>query len=88
MEDYFSSVKAITDAGGIVIRLGDKSMKKLPKMEGVIDYAHSPHKSQSMDIFLAANCRFVIGTTSGLTTVCLGFDTPMVLVNCISNDWQ
>ena len=88
VEDYFPAIRAIVDAGGIVVRLGDKSMKKLPKMDGLIDYAHSAVKSPSMDIFMCATSRFVIGTTSGLTTVCLAFGTPMLLANCISNDWQ
>ncbi|HWK32738.1 MAG TPA: TIGR04372 family glycosyltransferase [Hyphomicrobium sp.] len=88
IEDYLPAIKAITDRGGYVIRLGDKSMRPLPPMERVIDYARSPHKSPQADIFLCSTSRFVIGTTSGLTTACLAFGTPMVLVNCISNDWQ
>jgi putative glycosyltransferase (TIGR04372 family) len=35
-----------------------------------------------------ATSRFVIGTTSGLTTSTQAFDTPMLLANCISNDCQ
>jgi len=88
IEDYLPAIKAITDRGGYVIRLGDKSMRPLPPMERLIDYARSPHKSARADIFFCSTSRFVIGTTSGLTTACLAFGTPMVLVNCISNDWQ
>jgi len=88
IEDYLPAIKAVTDRGGYVIRLGDKSMRPLPPMERVIDYARSRHKSPQADIFFCATSRFVIGTTSGLTTACLAFGTPMMLVNCISNDWQ
>lgn len=88
IEDYFSAIEEIVKRGGIVIRLGDASMRPMPTMEGVIDYAHSPEKSRRMDLFLLATCRFVIGTTSGLTTATHAFGTPTVLVNCISNDWQ
>jgi putative glycosyltransferase (TIGR04372 family) len=63
-------------------------MKPLPKIANVIDYARSAAKSEQMDIFLLATSCFVIGTTSGLSTVCMTFGTPMLLVNCISNDWQ
>jgi len=86
--DYFPAIKAVTERGGYVIRLGDSSMEPLPKMPRVIDYALSPSKSLQGDIFFCASSRFVIGTTSGLTTACLSFGTPMVLVNCISSDWQ
>ena len=88
IEDYIPALKAVTARGGYVIRLGDSTMRPLPKMPGVIDYALSDSKSAECDIFFCATSRFVIGTTSGLTTACLSFGTPTVLVNCISNDWQ
>jgi len=88
IEDYFAAMRAAVERGTIVIRLGDASMRPLPSMEGVIDYARSDEKSNEMDIFLLANCHFIVGTTSGLTTAALALGTPMLLVNCISNDWQ
>jgi putative glycosyltransferase (TIGR04372 family) len=88
VEDYLPAIRAVTERGGYVIRLGDRSMQPLPDMERVVDYAHSVEKSSGADIFFCATSRFVIGTTSGLTTACLSFGTPMILVNCISNDWQ
>ena len=88
IDDYMASIEAIVARGGIVIRLGDASMSPMPPMPGVIDYAHSPEKSPRMDLFLLATSRFVIGTTSGLTTATHSFGTPTLLVNCISNDWQ
>jgi putative glycosyltransferase (TIGR04372 family) len=88
IEDYVPAIKAVTDRGGYVIRLGDSSMRPLPEMPGVMDYALSAQKSPQADIFFCATSRFIIGTTSGLTTAALSFGTPMLLVNCISNDWQ
>jgi putative glycosyltransferase (TIGR04372 family) len=88
IEDYFPAIKAITDCGGYVIRLGDSSMRPLPEMSRVLDYALSEQKSPQADIFFCATSRFIIGTTSGLTTAAQSFGTPMLLVNCISNDWQ
>ena len=35
--DYIKACKTITMAGGWVFRMGDPSMTKLPKMNGVID---------------------------------------------------
>jgi putative glycosyltransferase (TIGR04372 family) len=88
IEDYFPAINAITSRGGYVIRLGDSGMRPLPPMPGVIDYAHSPYKSPAADIFFCATSKFVIGTTSGLTNASLCFGTPMLVVNCISSDWQ
>jgi putative glycosyltransferase (TIGR04372 family) len=88
IDDYIPAIKLITERGGYVIRLGDRSMRPAPKIDGLIDYALSPEKSPAIDIFFCGTSRFVIGTTSGLTTACVSFGTPLVLVNCISNDWQ
>jgi putative glycosyltransferase (TIGR04372 family) len=86
--DYLPAAAEIVKRGGYVLRLGDRTMRALPKTSGVIDYARSPLKSPRMDVFLLASSRFIIGTTSGLTTAAQAFGTPMLLANCISEDWQ
>jgi len=86
--DYLAAIAHITSRGGAVVRLGDRSMTPLRGMPGVFDYAHSDIKSAEMDLFLCADARLFIGTTSGLTTAVQALGTPMLLVNCISNDCQ
>ena len=88
IEDYKLAIEEITAAGGWVFRLGDPSMRPLSPMPRVIDYARSRFKSPRMDVFLFATSRFVIGTTSGLTTAVQAFGTPLLVVNAISNDCQ
>ncbi|MGJ4892243.1 TIGR04372 family glycosyltransferase [Bradyrhizobium sp. HKCCYLRH3099] len=86
--DYLEAITAITARGGAVVRLGDRSMTPLRGMAGVFDYAHSDIKSAEMDLYLCAAARLFVGTTSGLTTAVQALGTPMLLVNCISNDCQ
>ncbi|MGC2778381.1 MAG: TIGR04372 family glycosyltransferase [Bradyrhizobium sp.] len=86
--DYLEAIAAITARGGSVVRLGDRSMTPLGGVAGVFDYAHSDIKSAEMDLYLCAAARFFVGTTSGLTTAVQALGTPMLLVNCISNDCQ
>lgn len=86
--DYLDAIGEITSRGGAVVRLGDKTMTPLAGLQGVFDYAHSDIKSAEMDLFLCAEARFFVGTTSGLTTAVQALGTPMLLVNCISNDCQ
>ncbi|GLH77365.1 hypothetical protein SSBR45G_22730 [Bradyrhizobium sp. SSBR45G] len=86
--DYLAAIAAITARGGTVVRLGDRSMTPLRGMAGVFDYAHSDIKSAEMDLYLCAAARLFVGTTSGLTTAVQALGTPMLLVNCISNDCQ
>ncbi len=81
IEIYLSAIKSITDAGGWVIRMGDRGMKPLPTMPQVIDYAHSDVKSDWMDVFLCAQCRFCIATSSGLFTLSSAFGVPIVATN-------
>ncbi len=88
VKDYLEAIDEVTSRGGWVIRLGDASMTPLPSMPNVIDYAHCAAKSADMDLFFLATSRLIIGTTSGLSTVAMSFGTAMLLVNCISNDWQ
>ncbi len=78
---YIEGIKAITERGGWVVRLGDSSMTPLPPMEQVIDYAHSPFRSPLMDIYLMSECRYMIGTNSGPQDVTQLFQKRELLIN-------
>lgn len=78
---FIPAIKYITENGGWVIRMGDSTMKHLPPMDHVIDYAHSDEKSEQMDIFLCASCKFFLGCSSGLVSVAHIFGVPVVSVN-------
>jgi len=81
--DYMQAIDEITGRGGWVIRMGDPSMTPLEPMENVIDYATGPAKSEWMDVFLCAACRFFIGTNSGLGMVPLSFGVPTIQTNML-----
>ena len=81
INNYLEAIKEVTKTGGWVVRMGDNTMKPLPKMERVIDYPHSEYKSDTMDVFLIANCRFYIGSQSGILDTAYLFQKPIVLPN-------
>lgn len=82
IDTYSAAIQSIVDRGGWVIRMGNPTMKPLsPSMNQVIDYAHSDLRSDWMDVFLCASCRFLIGTDSGLTYVPSCFGVPLVMTN-------
>ncbi len=81
IDTYRLVIDAVVQRGGHVIRMGDSTMKPLGDRAGAIDYAHGDFKSDMMDIFLCAHCRFFIGTNSGLSMVPPVFGKPCALTN-------
>jgi len=75
------AIKAIIKAGGLCVRMGHTKMTKFPKIDGLIEYLHSEYQSPSMDIYLAAKCRFFLGDSSGFFIVASIFGVKSVLVN-------
>ena len=79
--NFVKAVETITNKGGFVFRMGDKKSSKMPIMKNFFDYAHSQHKSELLDIFLAAKSKFCIGTPSGFYPVASTFGVPVLLTN-------
>jgi putative glycosyltransferase (TIGR04372 family) len=68
--------------------MGGPNSPKFPKMNGLIDYARSPFKSEVLDLHLIRHARYFVGTTSGLSNVAVSFGVPSALVNCVTVDAQ
>lgn len=81
VETYLPAIRSLVERGAWVIRMGDPTMQPLPALERVVDYAHRPEKSAWMDVFLAASCRFWLGTNSGLFMLASSFGVPAALTN-------
>jgi len=82
--DYREAIAWLAAAGLWVVRLGDPSMPRAEPQEGLIDYPFSEIRSDAMDIYLAARCRFHIGTSSGMSYVPLLFGRPVLMTNWIT----
>lgn len=81
IDDYFQAIDAVTARGDWIVRLGDPSMAPLPPMARVIDYANSPARTPALDVYLAARCRFFIGTNSGPMFMPHLFGRPALITN-------
>ncbi|MBK6908545.1 MAG: TIGR04372 family glycosyltransferase [Rhodocyclaceae bacterium] len=85
--NYIEAIKEITSRGGWVVRMGDRSMTKLPEMERVIDYPFTEFKSALMDVYLISQCRVYIGMMSGIYDVARLFQRPMIMTNMTNWLW-
>lgn len=81
IENYFPAFTKVTEVGGWIFRIGDSNSKKIPKMNKVIDYPYSNIKSDFMDIFLSTQCRFMIGTSSGMSAISYIAKVPIAMTN-------
>jgi putative glycosyltransferase (TIGR04372 family) len=80
---YIPALRELTERGYVVVRLGDPAMPPLV-MDHVLDYAHSPLRSDANDVRLIEHCEFYIGSLSGpIDTACL-FEKRILTVNCLS----
>lgn len=79
--DCLPALQRLVALGYTVIRIGDPSMSRLPERPGFVDYAHSPRKSQKLDVLLVAGAAFHIGSSSGMSLVPLLFGTPCLFLN-------
>ena len=83
IDSYIDAAKYIIERGGYVVRMGYGVSKAFGlKHQNVIDYAID-FRSDFMDIFLSAKCRFFIGTSSGGSDVSTLFDVPKLAVNYV-----
>ena len=81
IETYFPMMREIVSRGGWIIRMGSPLMTPLPKMQNVIDYAHTVERVDWMDVFLWAKAKFSIATNSGGSEVPMCFGTPVIRTN-------
>ena len=76
------SAKSLVARGYQVVRMGAGSENPLgADIEGVFDYALSAHRSEFLDIYIAAHCQFAVSTQTGPDAVCLAFRRPVCYID-------
>ncbi len=81
IDTFRLAIEYIVGLGGYLLRMGHHVQKPLGyKHEKVIDYAVK-YRTDFMDIYLAAKCRFFLGTSSGICDLPMIFDVPRICVN-------
>ena len=83
IEALIPAMREVVARGGWCIRMGGPTSVPLPRMDRVIDYAHSSWRSPRMDVALCARARFFLGDSSGLFFISTAFGVPSALANLI-----
>ena len=83
IQNFVPAMKALVDRGNCTVRMGAVVSEPLSTNDpGIIDYA-ARYRTEFLDIFLCARCRFFLGSHTGLFTVAASFRRPLALVNVI-----
>ena len=64
-----------------VVRMGAGSETPFEvRHSNIFDYANSPHRSEFLDVYIAATCSFAVSTQTGPDAVCLAFRRPVCYI--------
>lgn len=84
IETYAAAVERIIANGGTVVRLGNPGMTEIGHRPGFIDYPFTDFRCDWMDIFLASQCHYNIGSSSGMSFVPILFGRSVLFTNYIT----
>lgn len=83
IKKFIPAAVELTRRGYFVVRMGVVVNEDLKIINpSVIDYA-AKHRTEFLDIFMAAKCRFYLGDPCGYSTVPMIFRKPLAIVNMI-----
>lgn len=82
IEDYFDSIRFLAECNYFVLRIGDKSMKRLPDLgPRVFDLPFLDNYDFLLDVYGLAHCEFMISSNSGPCMLARAFDRSCLAVN-------
>lgn len=82
IDNFLPGVDELVERGYRAFRLGSLVGQQLKtENPGIIDYALNGSRSEFLDVFLSAHCRFFISTGTGLDAIPMVFRRPIVYVN-------
>ena len=90
INDFIPAAEMLVSKGNTVVRMGhlvsDLIKTKNPK---IIEYDHHGFRTELLDIYLAANCRYCVGSDTGYLAVPgYNFRRPLVYVNFSQLEWM
>jgi len=84
IDKYVLAAEELARRGYYVFRMGVNVLKPLKSSNPkVIDYATLGMRTEFMDIYLGAKCRFCISTTAGFDEIPIIFRKPIAYTGCV-----
>jgi len=84
IKNYIPAVEKITEEGIYALRTGAEVAEKLPYENPlIIDYAKNGARTDFLDIYLGAKCRFFLCSDTGMSIIPEMFRRPVVYVNWV-----
>lgn len=84
ISSYVDAIKYLLELGYWVIRMGKVAHERVPyNHKKLIDYPFSNDQSDLVDVWISANCRFYISTSSGPVMWPAIYGKPIVFVNAL-----
>ena len=82
VHDFEAAALALAETGVAVVRMGATNCTPMKlKHDLVFDYANTGNRSELADIYLMANCLFVVSTMSGPDALALAFRRPVLYID-------
>lgn len=76
------TIEYLLRRGYYVVRLGDKSMKPLPRLsDRLLDMPFHPQYQPSVELYCTAMCRFFVSVPSGPLSFAVAFNKPVVWIH-------
>ncbi len=84
IENYVPAAEALADRGYWVVRMGAiVEQPMLSEHPRIIDYASSSARTDLLDLYLGARCRFFLDTNAGICAIPTAFRRPQFFVNFV-----
>ena len=84
IDSFIPAMEELSDKGYYCFRLGAIVQKSIRTQNSrIVDYACNGMRTEFLDIFLSANCRFLVTDPSGIESVSMIFRVPLIHVNMV-----
>ena len=82
IERYRQGLEKLGERGVYSVRMGSVVERRFSG-KTIIDYA-SDYRTEMMDFYLLSQCKFFVGTNTGLICIAMLFRVPMIMINFLN----